>query len=111
LASAVVARDLPNNLTGHHPIIGLGVVVTNDMVVAEATAPHMAGAPQTSQARLDTPIATGTNPRSIVGDWAETREGCASPMAGLTRIGAMSLANNEFSCRFSSVTRSGATVT
>jgi hypothetical protein len=64
-----------------------------------------------SQAQTDAPISTGTNPRSIVGDWAETREGCASPMAGRTRIGAMSLANDEFSCRFTSITRAGATVT
>lgn len=51
------------------------------------------------------------NPRSIVGDWAETREGCASPMAGLTRIKAMSLATDELTCTFTSVSRSGATVT
>jgi hypothetical protein len=56
-------------------------------------------------------VNAGGQPRSIVGDWAETRDGCASPMAGLTRIGSMSLSNDEFVCRFSSVARSGSTVT
>ena len=50
-------------------------------------------------------------PRSIVGDWAETQSGCASPMAGLVRIGAKSLTTDEMACTFRDVTRSGATIT
>jgi hypothetical protein len=49
--------------------------------------------------------------RSIVGDWAETRNGCASPMAGLVRIGSKSLTTDEMSCTFRDVSRSGSTVT
>ncbi len=57
------------------------------------------------------PATTGSTNRSIVGDWAETRDGCSSPMAGRTSIRAMSISNDEFVCRFDSVSRSGATVT
>jgi hypothetical protein len=57
------------------------------------------------------PVNAYRQPRSIVGDWSESVEGCASPTAGLVRIGAMSLSNDEFVCRFGSVARSGATVT
>jgi hypothetical protein len=53
----------------------------------------------------------GGQPRSIVGDWAETREGCASPMAGLVRVGPKSLTTDEMSCSFRDVSRSGPTVT
>jgi hypothetical protein len=56
------------------------------------------------------PVTTGASPRSIVGDWAENREGCASPMAGMVRIGAKSITSDEMSCTFSSVTRSGSTI-
>jgi hypothetical protein len=49
--------------------------------------------------------------RSIVGDWAETRDGCASPMAGLVRIGPKSLTTDEMSCTFRYVSRAGSIVT
>jgi hypothetical protein len=57
------------------------------------------------------PSNAGGQFRSIVGDWAETRYGCASPMAGLVRIGSKSLGTDEMSCTFRDVSRSGPSVT
>jgi hypothetical protein len=54
--------------------------------------------------------ASQTSGRSIVGDWAETPDGCRSPTAGLIRVGPKSLASDELSCRFRDVSRSGSTV-
>jgi hypothetical protein len=48
---------------------------------------------------------------SIVGDWAENRDACASAVAGRIRIGPKSLASDEISCTFASVARAGSTVT
>ncbi len=63
------------------------------------------------KAATDSVATTGSSPRSIVGDWAETPEGCSSPMAGLVRIGSKSLTTDELSCSFRDVSRSGSTVT
>jgi hypothetical protein len=52
-----------------------------------------------------------TRGQSIVGDWAETHDGCASPMAGLVRIGPKSLTTDEMSCSFTEVSRTGPIVT
>jgi hypothetical protein len=49
-------------------------------------------------------------PRTIVGDWAETRAGCASPMAGLISIAPMAISTDEYVCRFDGVSRAGSTV-
>jgi hypothetical protein len=66
--------------------------------------------PATDNARVQSVNET-SGQKSIVGDWAENRDGCASPMAGLVRIGPKSLTTDELSCTFSSVSRSGSTVT
>ena len=67
-------------------------------------------APVNGGARIEQVNASAEG-RSIVGDWAESRDGCASPMAGLVRVGSKSLTTDEMSCTFRDVARSGATVT
>jgi hypothetical protein len=53
------------------------------------------------------PVAVAAKPASIVGDWRFPEETCANPL----RIGPMSLASEDVSCRFASVKRTGNRVT